>query len=257
MAVVAAWSSAFCAALFLLLKRSTGSILHGRLTFRVKAFTLIELLLTFAVIAVLAALLIPVTSQMNAYAARVKSASNLRQIGVAARLYANDHAQQLPGHPCKSGSPGVLPDQGPKLFSAYLSPSDPRVFLNPADPSTGQLPPAAVISNQVNNTGFIYNGFDELGTGHQAPAAVSLSQIEQPATVALMGLKVVGASPFCVDLLLVPISDLADLVETNAFEGGAHYLFVDGSIRFLAQADYTSAIWQVDKTLPLPPPPRP
>ena len=76
------------------------------------AFTLIEVLLTFAVIAVLAALLIPATSRMTQYAQR-KIDLNLRQIGVAARLYANDHDQTLPGQPVAATPSGQPPDQWP------------------------------------------------------------------------------------------------------------------------------------------------
>jgi prepilin-type processing-associated H-X9-DG protein len=217
----------------------------------VKAFTLIEVLLTFAVIAVLAALLIPVTSQMNGYAARTKSISNLRQIGVAARLYANDHNQQLPGHSVATLE-NPFPDQWPTLFCAYLTPSDPRVFLDGSDATTTALPLAQVISNQSNNTAFIYNGFDDLGVDNQPPEMVSLARIEQPASVVLLGLKVAGSSSFFVDILFEPLANLLNLLNTSAFSGGSHYLFADGSVRFLTQAQYSNSLWLVNKALQLP-----
>jgi prepilin-type N-terminal cleavage/methylation domain-containing protein/prepilin-type processing-associated H-X9-DG protein len=211
-----------------------------RRAYQLKAFTLIELLLSIAIIAVLAALLMSATSQMNAYAGRAKSISNLRQIGVAARLYANDHNQQLPGQP-----------------AAQDPPSDPRVFLDSSDPNTTQLPLQQVISNQANNTAFIYNGFDDLGTDNQPPQEVSLTRLDQPSEVALMGLKLAGSNSFYVDLLFQPIALLPSLLNTSAFDGGSHYLFADGSVRFLTQAQYTNSLWLVNKTLQLPVPPLP
>lgn len=63
---------------------------------RGRAFTMVELLTVLAIVAVLAAIIIPVVSQTRKSARRAECVSNLRQIVIAANLFANDHKGRLP-----------------------------------------------------------------------------------------------------------------------------------------------------------------
>src|SRR5438552_1657979 len=61
-----------------------------------KAFTLVELLVVIAVIAILAAILFPVFGQARARARSAACASNMRQLATAWLLYAQDYDETFP-----------------------------------------------------------------------------------------------------------------------------------------------------------------
>jgi len=60
-------------------------------------FTLVELLAVIATIGILAALLLPALQRSKLSAQRSVCVNNLQQIGVAIKMYANDHDDTLPG----------------------------------------------------------------------------------------------------------------------------------------------------------------
>jgi prepilin-type processing-associated H-X9-DG protein/prepilin-type N-terminal cleavage/methylation domain-containing protein len=77
-------------------------------------FSLIELLVVIAIVGCLVSLLMPTLATLRQKADSLKCVSNMRQIGVSAILYINDHSQRTPviepwpSQPVYSASDGAL-----------------------------------------------------------------------------------------------------------------------------------------------------
>ena len=140
---------------------------------RCSAFTLIELLTVIAIIAVLAAILLPVFARVRENARQTTCISNLHQIGVALSLYRDDngeypalllgYAENANGLPWAPGdSPAPVPAnriQHGFLLGKYLR-NDINVFHCPdnthndmSQAAVAAYAPGSVLSGAVPNVG--------------------------------------------------------------------------------------------------------
>lgn len=71
-------------------------MINKKKTSKNDAFTLIELLVVIAIIAILASMLLPALSKAKEKAQKIKGVNNLKQIGLAYRIFATDHRDIFP-----------------------------------------------------------------------------------------------------------------------------------------------------------------
>jgi prepilin-type N-terminal cleavage/methylation domain-containing protein len=145
---------------------------------RRRGFTLIELLVVIAIIALLMGILMPALHRVKKQARGAGCLSNLRQIGVAAALYAQDNDWFIP-----RGSTG----SNPIWFMQYL-PKSVKIYRCKSFPTTGFG--LYNISNSRQTVCYVINDWtfsgrnDEEGTSIGKPT--KLSVFKKPAHTVYM-----------------------------------------------------------------------
>jgi len=150
-------------------------------------FTLIELLVVIGIIALMIGILLPVLGTAREAGRTSVCSSNLRQLGIAANVFVNDHQQHLPSAQDKSRSGGIdsfwygggnfsagtwVPEAG--VMNGYLGnvdvagcptlEDDTRSFQGPVD-----------YAYNVNYLGLIQRDASE-----RSPLGVRIDEIRQP-----------------------------------------------------------------------------
>jgi len=124
-----------------------------------KGFTLIELLVVIVIIGLLIAVLTPVVQKAREKAQRTFCTSNLRQIGVALHLYAEDWNERFPNTGSGSARLGVL-------YSSYVDTT--QVFDCPSDKKATK---ASSNGTTLSNSSYAYAAGLGETAGSTAPLA--------------------------------------------------------------------------------------
>jgi prepilin-type N-terminal cleavage/methylation domain-containing protein/prepilin-type processing-associated H-X9-DG protein len=222
-----------------------------------KAFTLIELLVVIAIIAILMALLMPAISRAKARANQISCLNNMRQLNLAATMYANDHNDEFPARRTPTNA---WPH---KLKPYYVSwqiiacPSDHfgivGLFADDINPKRSYLINGFNDYFKVNLTPSDYKAFQQWRYSH----GMRMAAITRPSDTILFGEKRSGSPHVHMDTDQGQRGNDFEEIEHARHGAGSNFSFVDGSVKLIKkyQELYPENLWAVINEFRYPPGP--
>ncbi len=217
-----------------------------------QAFTLIELLVVIAIIAILAAMLLPGLARAKATAMRIGCTNNLRELGIASRIYVDDNQGTFP--------PRLTTIRWPyRFYDAYGH--NLKLLLCPTDLQFTNTPNTGSVSNNPADPAprsYFINGFNDyfldlLGQqvfdSQYLPAlyqnGLKENAVIHPSDTVILGEKRSSAMDYYMDNLDGQGDDFSGKLEQSRHSGslipaangigggGSNYTFSDGSTRYI------------------------
>lgn len=213
-----------------------------------KAFTLIELLTVIAIIGILAAIVIPTVGSVRKTARSAQAVSNIKQIGMATMLYAQDNRGAILGQGEEAGTGFKYFELTMRQWATYLARSpagdiqkvnnilgqirDPYVPNEPEFLRSGYATTWAV--NRIFN---VQKGYQAQGltTSQTTDKPRNMSEFSEPSRTiyAMSGAYEISSANIVDSALLAPPVGRQALYYYHRDGRAAPVLFLDGSARIM------------------------
>ena len=211
--------------------------------YRRRGFTLIELLVVIAIIAILAAILFPVFARAREKARQTACLSNLKQIGVAVLMYAQDYDEVYPLDLTTSDATQI-PGTWPNRVMPYVK--NEQIYKCPSD---GRTPGVDFAGCRPILESYAWNAYfgRETNCGYAA-TTLSLAQVAAPSQCAIIWDDSADwvAAGWGAAFDTIDSPDCAKSFDGNVLQGrhntGDNFMFADGHAKWCKLRATTSGV---------------